>query len=606
MFYRTYVWYEILLLLCCPNPILRSGQKEVEMLVELYVSNLAVIEDMRLEFRRGLTVLSGEEGAGKSLLIDALSLLVGGKASTNLIRNGASTALVEGVFWPPGDEKSFVEILEEAGIKPENDGSIIMAREIREHGRSVARVNGRAVSISLLQELGEVLIDLHSQMEHVSLLKPRRQLDLLDAFGSLMELRSDLGVRITELRRIGRELNGNDNLSSERHRELLEYQVSEIENAGITIGEDEALEQERLVLQRAEVLKSECYGAYSALYDNDLSAAGLVRQAAAALRGIVAIDPALAPHLETLESAAGDIEDTARELRIYADSVDSRAGQLVEVEARLELLRHLKSKYGLTLPDILDFYDRTRAELEALVTKGERQCCLVEELQMKEKEAGRVAQQLSNARKEAARTLTELINGELADLGMPRAQFDIRLNWEPCDGGLPADDGRYTCSQHGFDRVEFLGATNPGEPLRPLGNIASGGETCRFMLAVKSALQKADPVPTLVFDEIDSGIGGRNAHTVGNKLSALAQHRQVICITHLPHIACYGSQHYRVVKDISSGRAVTRAECLQGDSRLEELAAMMGSSADDLMLETARELLAGAEKDESRCASAAV
>jgi DNA repair protein RecN (Recombination protein N) len=540
------------------------------MLAELCVRNLAVIEELRLEFKPGLTI-----------------------------------ALVEGVFWTSPEDNGLTMALQEAGIELDSDGSLILAREIRENGRSAARINGRAVPVSLLQELGHHLMDIHSQLEHVSLLSAQRQMDVLDSFAGLLEDRARLRTTLGGLRQKTRELSALADQSAARRRDLLEYQVAEIDEAGVSPGEDETLERERQVLERALTLQEGCHRACDALYNNDRSAASLIHEAAAALRGIVSIDTALAPHLEALESAAAEMEETARELRCYAESIESRSEQLEEIEKRLELLRHLKSKYGPALADVIGFADQARQELETLAAEDDRQRGLEEECRQLERELGDLAEKLSAARREAARGLTELVNRELADLGMDWAKFDIALRNEESVEGLPMSGGTYMCNHNGVDRAEFLGATNPGEPLRPLADIASGGETCRFMLALKSALQEADPVPTLFFDEIDAGIGGRNAHTIGRKLATLARDRQVICITHLPQIACFGQEHFRVRKGLSSGRAATRAELLEGDSRLEELASMLGRNADGSMLEGARQLLRCAEIDQKNCLTVA-
>jgi len=576
------------------------------MLAELYVKNLAVIGELRLELNPGLTILSGEEGVGKSLLADALCLLTGGRAATSLIRTGASAAVVEGVFWAAADDADLEQALQEAGIDLEGDGSLILAREVRENGRSVARVNGRAVPVSTLQELGCLLMDINSQIEHVSLPNPQRQLDLLDGYAGLLERRSCLAGKLEALREKDRELSTVSGKGVERRRELLEFQVAEIEGAQICPGEDETLEQEKQVLQRARSIKEGCHRVCSSLYSDDLSAASLVHQAAQVLQGIVAIDPGLGSHLEALECAFTQLEETARDVRCYAEAVESRSGRLQEVEKRLEFLRHLKSKYGLSLQDVIDFADAAREELEVLTAQKERQSYLIEERQVMEGEVSKLADELSGARQEAARSLTELVNRELSDLGMPQARFDIILRREESPDGLPLSDGAYVCSKGGIDRVEFLGVTNPGEPLRPLAEIASGGETCRFMLGVRSALKRNDPVPTLVFDEIDAGIGGRNAQVVGRKLASLANSRQVICITHLPHIACFGHDHFRVIKEVFSGRAATRVEHLEGWSRIEELAAMLGSSEEGSMVASAEELLRQAARCEGEYMEAIV
>jgi len=574
------------------------------MLVELYVKNLAVIEDLRLNVGSGLTVLSGDEGAGKSLLADALCLLLGARTAPNLVRSGASVALAEGVFHIPACDEDLAGALAQAGLEPEPDGSLILSREVQEQGRSIARVNGRAVPVSLLRELGRRLVDIHSQLEQLSLLSPSRQLDLLDGHGSLLERRSELAVKVAGLRESARELDATAGDAMKGQLELLEYQVAEIESASVQPGEDEALEQERRILQRAQELQEGCYTAHNALYADDCCASGLMHQASAALRDLTGIDPCLCEHLAALESATAQLEETARELRCYADTVESDSARLHEAEERLELLRRLKSKYGPTLDRVMEFQDRVRHEMETLQAREGQRYQLQEETLRLQGEAGKLAEELSRARQERAAGLTELVNRELADLGMPWASFDIRLTQEERPDGLPAFGSRYSYSHLGIDRVEFLGTTNPGELVRPLADIASGGETCRFMLALKSALRHADPVPTLVFDEIDAGMGGRNGHVVGRKLAALAEGRQVICITHLPQVASFGQHHYRVLKEVSSGRATSRIERLAGGSRVEELADMLGGSADEPMLATAQQLLDRAGENRGSTAAA--
>lgn len=502
------------------------------MLVELHVKNLAVIGDVRLQLRKGLTVLSGDEGAGKSLLVGALCLLAGGKASTTLVRSGEPAALVEGVFQlePDGD---LAGVLLDSGLEVEPDGSLIIAREVQSEGRSIARVNGRVVPVSLLREIGRWLMDIHGQMEHLSLLSPQCQMDLLDGYGGLLELRDDLGAKVTLLRDKAREL-GRLSGDSRRGRELLEYQVAEIDRANIRQGEDEALEQEWRVLERAQELKEECYAAYSRLYADDHSAAVVAHQAIKALQRAMSVDTALQAQVEGLESAVLELEEMARGLSQYIEGIDGSPERLQQVEERLELVRGLKRKYGPTLEDVARFGDEARKELQALQSWEEQRCQVEASCQKLRTEAGKLAEELSRAREETALRLAGLVNSELAELGMPWVRFDISLAREESSDGLPAYQSAYAFSQHGIDRIQFLASTNPGEPLRPLADIASGGETCRFMLALKSALRQADSIPTLLFDEIDAAVGGRNAHVIGRKLAALAEGRQVICITHLP------------------------------------------------------------------------
>jgi DNA repair protein RecN (Recombination protein N) len=565
------------------------------MLLELYIKNLAVIEETRVILRPGFTVFSGEEGAGKSLLVDALCLLLGGRASTSLIRSGATSALVEGLFIIPEGDESTAGLLREAGIEVDSDGNLILSREIQEQGRSIARVNGRAVPVSLLRELGQRLMDIHSQMEHLSLLNTQRQMDILDSFARLHERRTHLAGAVSDLHEKTQWLNRLTCDDVRDRRELLEYQISEIEEADVQPGEDEVLQQERQILQHAQTLKEECYAAYAMLYADDRSAASMVHHAHRSVQGMLAIDPALQQHLDALESARAELEQTARELRSYADTVASRPERLVQLEERLELLRHLRSKYGPGLEDVNEYAHRGRIELESLQTDEEQRCLLERELHELEKEAAEQALEISKARQASAGDLTGIVNDELAHLGMPWARFEVSLRQEEQDNGLPTPEGRYSYNECGIDIIEFMASTNPGEPLKPLAEIASGGETCRFMLALKSSLQSSDPVPLLVFDEIDIGMGGRSAHIVGKRLAALARDRQVICITHLPQIACFAQNHYLVLKEVSSGQAVTRIEHLEEKPRLEELAVMLGSRANEQMLQSAEELLRQAE-----------
>ena len=334
------------------------------------------------------------------------------------------------------------------------------------------------------------------------------------------------------------------------------------------------------------------------LYANDGSATGLIHEVTKALERAAAIDPALQSQVERTGAAAVELEEAARDLSAYTEGVGDSPELLQQVEQRLTLLRQLKHKYGGgTLEGVLQFLAEARQKLEAIESHDERRQELEEEQQMLQAEAGEMAEMLSHSREEAAVSLTKLVNSELAELGMPWARFDIQLTREERDDGLPAYQGKHSFNQHGIDRIQFLASTNPGEPLRPLADIASGGETCRFMLALKSALRQADSIPTLVFDEIDAGVGGRNANAVGKKLAALARDRQIICITHLPQIACFGDSHYRVVKDVSSAQSFTSIEFLEGDCRVEELASMLGGTKKP-MLESAQELLVSARESE--------
>jgi DNA repair protein RecN (Recombination protein N) len=331
------------------------------------------------------------------------------------------------------------------------------------------------------------------------------------------------------------------------------------------------------------------------LYADDPAATGLIHQCVKALERAASIDPALQSQVEHIGAAAVELEEVARDIGSYKDGIEDSPERLQQVEERISRLRQLKYKYGATLEEVLKFLAEARQKLEAIESQDERRQELVEERLRLLAEAGQLAEKLSRRREEAAASLRKLVNSELAELDMPWARFDIKLAREEREDGLSAYQGKYSFSQHCIDRIQFLASTNPGEPLRPLADIASGGETCRFMLALKSALRQADSIPTLVFDEIDAGVGGRNANTVGRKLAALARNRQVVCITHLPQMACFGDNHYRVVKKVNSAQSLTSIEHLQGDCRVEELAVMLGGTKKP-MLESAQELLTSARE----------
>jgi DNA repair protein RecN (Recombination protein N) len=378
---------------------------------------------------------------------------------------------------------------------------------------------------------------------------------------------------------------------------LLRYQIEEIERANIKPGEDQSLQEKHEVLCCAEALKESCLKAYDNLYGEERSATVLIHEALVSLKVIKNNDPAIMAHKNQLEDATASLEETARELRRYGETLEADANQLEEVEQRLHLINSLKRKYGTTIEDILSFYSKAKLELEVMENQREHNAQLEKERDKCELEAGKQAEELSLLRRKAATSLAELVNEELADLGLPWAKFDISLQREEDSEGLPITRGkRFAFTRDGIDHIEFMITTNPGEPMRPLSKIASGGETCRIMLALKSALKRVDPIPTLIFDEIDGSVGGRSGDTMGRKLAMLARQHQVFCITHLPQIACFGDSHIKLVKDTASGRAYTRVEQVEGQSRIQELAAMLGSAqAEKAMIDGAGKLLRKAQ-----------
>ncbi|MDT7961537.1 MAG: DNA repair protein RecN, partial [Armatimonadota bacterium] len=501
------------------------------MLHALHIENLAIIDRLEVAFEAGFNALTGETGAGKSILIDALNLALGERADISLIRAGAEKLRVNAVFEVPNDPELHA-LLGELGVEPE-DGLLYLSREVHTSGRSIARINGQPVPISALKALGERLIDMHGQHEHQSLLKPSSHLEFLDRWlgEPALKLRQQVREAVSALRQTERELQ--EIVAREREREqmldLYRFQVDEIRAANLQVGEDEQLETEACRLVNAEKLVALAGNAYDALMGEH----GAYDQAASASRNlteIARIDPSVSPWGEMLESALVQLEEVAHNLRAYAESIEYDPARLEAVIERQELIKRLKRKYGDTIEAVLQYADEAAAKLHALETQTERRAELEAELARLQESAHALCEQLSALRRDGAQRFANAVQTVLRTLAMERAQFTVEVRPKPMDAT-------------GADSVEFLFSANPGEPPRPLSKIASGGEMSRVMLALKTVLADAAPVPTLVFDEIDAGIGGRTAHAVGEQIAQLAQHCQILCITHLPQIACRANHH---------------------------------------------------------------
>ena len=561
------------------------------MLAELTVRNLAVIEETRLVFGPGLNVVTGETGAGKSLLVDALAFVLGGAADRGMMRRGADSMSVEAVFAVSGPRVR--EALAELGVEvDEEDGVAVLSREVHQEGRTVSRLNGRAVPVSMLRAVGGALVDVHGQGSHLSLLDPRFQMRVLDDFGVLGEQRDAVERAVAETRRAQGELDAADAAvrDAEQRRDLLAFQVDEIEAAAPVDGEEEALLRERNVLEHAGSVRDACAAAYQALSEDDRNAADLAAEALGHLRRAPGAAEALGAQVEALESAVAQIGDVAREVRRLAESVESDPARLAEIEERVELLRRLKRRYGGSESAVLAFAEDARTQLERIETAGERRETLQRALAEASSSAGTLAAGLSEARRSAAGRLRGAVAAELREVGLERASFDVAVEQDEADDGLPTPDGkRCAFSPSGIDRVTFAARTNPGEESRPLAKVASGGETSRMMLALNSALQTASGAPSLVFDEIDAGIGSRAGEVVGRKLWTVGRRAQVLCVTHLPQIAAWADTHFRVGKAVQDGRTYSGAESLSDDERAGEIAGMLGSGAS--VAQAAREML---------------
>jgi DNA repair protein RecN (Recombination protein N) len=566
------------------------------MLTELRIHNFAIIDQLDLRFGPGLIILTGETGAGKSIILDAVVMLIGGKADTTFVRTDSDAAFVEGVFHLRGPEKEAVHAILQREELMDDPNYVVLMREIRKEGRSVARVNGRTVNVSLLKELGALLVDIHGQAEHLSLLDPRAHLGLLDRYAEVARPLSDYRQTYHALLNLRRELNDlrKAQADSERRVEMLTYQAEEIEAARLKPGEDEELRKERDRLANAESLSRNAQEALAVLEEGSPetpAATDLVGQATQALNALAKIDSAQIELANQAELLLDTMSDLIHSLRDYLEEIEFNPKRLDEVEERLDLIHSLTRKYGGSIPAVIAYGAEARKQLETITTAGER----IEELERQEaKLLERLAKQgnlLSEKRKAAAIEMGNGIESELDDLRMQEAKFGVDFQTKPDPNGAPIENGtRIAFDQNGLDRVEFLIAPNPGEGLKPLAKIASGGETSRLMLGLKNVLARADEVPSLIFDEIDQGIGGRVGMTVGQKLWNLSRMHQVFCVTHLPQLAAFGDEHYQVQKLIQGNRTLTRVERLDGEPRLLELSQMLGEVGEGT-LRSAHELM---------------
>ena len=571
------------------------------MLAELAVRNLAVIEETRLAFGRGLNIITGETGAGKSLLVDALMFVLGGAPDRGLMRHGADSTSVEAVF-SVSDEAPMQEALSDLGVDVDSeDGTVVFYREVQKGGRTVSRLNGRAVPVGMLRTVGGVLVDIYGQGSHLSLLDPRLQLRVVDDFGGLGPQRGGVEAAIEEARSLQGELDDAETAihAAEQRRDLLAFQLQEIEAAAPADGEEDMLLRERNLLEHARSVREACAAAHHALSEGDRNAGDLAAEALGHLRRASSVADELNLQIAALESALEQLRDSAREVRSFAESFEDNPIRLAEIEERIELLRRLKRKYGDSESAVLAFAGDARAQLERIETVDERRQALESALAEASRNAGALAFELSEARQQAAAALTEEIGTELRQLGLDRVSFNIAVEQEEADGGLPAPSGRrYSHSGSGIDRVTFLAQTNPGEDSRPLAKVASGGETSRMMLALSSALRTASGAASMVFDEIDAGIGSRAGEVVGRKLWTVGKQTQVLCVTHLPQIAVWADRHFRVGKAIQEGRTYSDAASLDLEERTEEIAGMLGGG--ESTSQVAQELLEHAARGKHR------
>jgi DNA repair protein RecN (Recombination protein N) len=545
------------------------------MLRFLRIRNLAVIEAVEVEFEAGFNVLTGETGAGKSILVEAVGLLLGARASADLVRTGEAHAAIEAVFEHDGQE-------------------IVIRRELTSQGRSRSFIGGALATAGALRDLSRKVVELHGQHEHQALLDPLTHLPVLDEYAGLREVGGRVSEAWVEVRALRDQLERSrmDDREKAARLDLITFQLGEIDKAAPRAGEDEALTATRQVLASADRVQRLCQEGYTALYENDLSVLASLAGVWKRVGELAEIDPQFSSYVEARDGIKGQLEDLAFFLRSYGESVDSSPRRLQEVEDRLALLERLKRKYGPTLDEVIARGRTLTREQELLTDAGAR----AEDLQHAlDKASGRylsAARELSRRRRESAGPFAREVEALLAELAMARTRFEVRFN--------AVELGPEEWGDAGIDRGEFFVSPNPGEELRPLARIVSGGELSRVMLALKTMAAGNDPGKTLIFDEVDAGIGGRVADVVGMRLRALGKRFQVLCITHLPQIAAQATTHFRIEKNVRAGRTLTSVEQLSSAPRVEEIARMIGGNVvTDAVRATAAELLGARAKGES-------
>lgn len=553
------------------------------MLELLHIENIAIIEAADIEFAPGFNALTGETGAGKSIVIDSLSAVLGQRTSRELIRTGAEKAFVSAAF-----SGMAPELTEELGIQPEADGTLLLQREIQTDGKNVCRVNGRPVTVGQLRALGARLLNIHGQHDGQQLLDEEQHIVYLDSFGRVESLAITYAEKYKNFTDIRRQIGAlqMDEAEKARRVDTLQYQIEELRRAKLTPGEEEELTARRGMLRNAEKFLDAVAGADYALNGDDSGGGALsaLRQAQDALGGVRHLDDAFGQLYERLGEAYSEVYDIAATVEDKRGELDVSPGELDRVESRMDLLYRLKKKYGATVEDMLDYQARCEAELAQIEDAGDTLARLEQALSKAEKEARQAAQALSDARKAAAEQLTSQILAELQQLDMGKIRFAVDFAEKPLDSD-------------GMDTVRFLMSANVGEELRPIHKIASGGELARIMLAMKNVLSEQDHVGTMVFDEVDTGVSGRAAQKVAEKMARISRRKQVLCVTHLPQLAAMADTHFSVEKGERGGRTYTEVRRLDREQRRQELARLTGGShVSQTMLDGAEELLVQAEK----------
>jgi len=564
------------------------------MLKELYIKNYALIEELTIGFSENLTILSGETGAGKSIIVGALGLILGEKAKTSSIRSGMDQCLVEGRFIVPGGHP-VIEQLSDLGIEYSNEDGIVIRRIITISSSSRCFINGLQVTAKDLRDITDLLVDIHGQHEHQSLLNVKNHLSLLDHYGKLGEELQKYQKSYNKTLELKKEIAKHimDEREKERRIDILKYSIKEVEQAQLKGHEEEELEDEYKVLKNYEKLVSSIMNAYDSLSLHESSAISMLENALIEINRVKDYSNNINGIASELETTKIVIKEAARSLKDYIDGIEYEPGRLDAIQRRLELIKSLKKKYGSTIQEIEEYSSECREELEKLEINDEIIRELSKKLEEELRQAQNYALSLSAQRRVAAHALEESIQKELSYLSLEKARFKVRIIYREDEKGTVIIDGkRYDLGPYGIDQAEFLISTNVGEPLLPLKNVASGGELSRVMLAIKTVLGNVDPILTFVFDEIDAGIGGKVSWAVGTRLLSLSRYKQILCITHQAQIASKGDLNLRVEKRGKDNRTVTVIKFLKGEEKVEEIARMIsGEKITEAAIRQAHEMV---------------
>jgi DNA repair protein RecN (Recombination protein N) len=557
------------------------------MLQEISIKNFVIIEHQTVALEPGLNIITGETGSGKSLVIDALSAITGGRLSKEDIRTGEAKASVEALFSLDGVEY-LVGILEEYGIEVGEERSLVIAREVNTHGKSVCRINGQIVTVSMLKRIAQYLVDIVGQNEHQLLFNTVKHGEFVDDFGGegIFRLKDDVRLLTDKLGSLKNKLENISGNASERERklDLLKFQIDEINNSELKLNEDEELRNRRHLLINAEKLLKGLTHVYHGLFKGESGTRGasdLLNDSISSLEELAAIDEKLQGFKTVLEGMVYQLEDIKGELRTYRDTIEFNDSEIDLLEERLDLINKLKRKYGNSIEEVLKYKEKAAEEFDELVNSEKLALEIEKEIETVRKEYVEKAGQLSDKRRNLAHKLEKLIEKELQELNMSGSRFIIRI--EKCES---------TISANGFDKVEFLLSPNPGEPEKSLSKIASGGEMSRVMLAIKNAFSEIEKAPCIVFDEVDTGVGGQTANMVGQKIKSISKHTQILCITHLPQIASLSDNHIYVDKVVENNKTYTKIKILNGVERIKEIARMLGGNENiEAAIEHAKKLV---------------